>query len=170
MSALTELACGRAGQGAVEGIHLGQQAHIGVGIAAAEGLGRRPAPITDPSGLDKLGDQAGQLGSRQAADPCQILPHQALVDLAQAGVAKTPELGGNPGIDRVAVRGVEAQLGTAFDESPDLLQALETFGSECHDHPPMIPEPGQPSGSLLAGNARPVQAHVSLDKAQGCAL
>jgi hypothetical protein len=47
-----------------------------------------------------------------------------------------------------------------------LLQCLEPLGPERHDHPPMIPNSRPPSGSPHVGITPPVQAHVSLDKAE----
>jgi len=118
--------------------------------------------------FNELADEAGQLRARQPRDLGQILPQQALVGLAEPGVAEAAQFGGYPAIDGLTAGRLEAQRCAAFEKSPDLIQALETFGSECHDHPPMIPDPEPPSGSLLVGNTRPLQAHLSLDKASPC--
>lgn len=39
----------------------------------------------------------------------------------------------------------------ALEKSIDLPEALETFGSERHAHPPMIPDTEPPSGSYVIG-------------------
>ena len=88
IGALAQLAGGRPGQGAVQGVDFGQQAHVLLGVTAGKGLGRSPAPIADRTVLDELTNQAGQLRARLARDLRQVLPQQALVGLAKPGVAE----------------------------------------------------------------------------------
>ena len=60
--ALTKLTGCRPRESAVQGINLGQQTDVGVGVAAGEGLGGLAAPIPDQASLLELADQAGHLG------------------------------------------------------------------------------------------------------------
>lgn len=78
---LTELAGGRAREGTVEGIDLGQQPHIGGGVAAGEGPGRRAAAVTDAAGVAKLLDESGHLGPGQTGDLAPQVPHFACKSL-----------------------------------------------------------------------------------------
>ncbi|MDZ7782685.1 MAG: hypothetical protein U5K56_07000 [Halioglobus sp.] len=61
--ALTELARGIAGQGAVEGVELGEEPDIGIGKAPPEGLCGGSAAIMEATGTPLLLDQAGDLGA-----------------------------------------------------------------------------------------------------------
>lgn len=89
VSTLTKLAGGRPGEGGVERVDLCQQADVGRGIAAGEGRRRRrAAPVMDAAGVTELLDEARHLRPGQAGDLLQIAAHQALVGLAQPGVAK----------------------------------------------------------------------------------
>jgi hypothetical protein len=74
VGALTELAGGRTREGGVQGVEFGQQAHIGGGIAAGKGFGQRAATVDDAAPLAELGDEAGDLGAREAGDLAQVAP------------------------------------------------------------------------------------------------
>ena len=148
---LTELAGGRSREGAVEGIDLGQEADVGIGITARERADGSATPIPDRAGIAELTDQAGHLGPGEAADLLQVAPHQALVGLAEAEIAETPQLTGDPVVEGLTAWHVEVEGVCTFKEGVDLLHALEPLGLECHDHPPMIPNPD------------PLQAHFTLE-------
>ncbi len=79
VGALTELAGGRAREGGMQGVDLGQQADIGVEMAQGEGLGRRAAMVGDVATLAKLGDESGHLGAREAGDLAQVAPQAPLL-------------------------------------------------------------------------------------------
>lgn len=71
---LTEFAGGRAGQGAVEAVDLGERPHVLGAVETRKGPGWLSAPVANLAGLDELGDQPGQLRVRQAGDLGQIPP------------------------------------------------------------------------------------------------
>ena len=65
------------------------------------------------------------------------------------------ELGRDEAIGGLTLRRREGQRRAAGEEGSNLLQCLEPLGLERHDHPPMIPAPRRPSGSLYVGITRP---------------
>lgn len=76
---LTPLARRRAGERAVQRIHLGEQTDILRRVAPCKGSGRRPAAVFDDAITAELGDGAGDLGTGEsrhlgqvtgAAGPC----------------------------------------------------------------------------------------------------
>lgn len=89
--AFAQLARGGPCQCSMQGGHLGEGAHVGIGIAVWKRLNRRAATARDLPGLDELSDQPDDLRARQPADTGQIAFEQALVGYAQAGIAEAPE-------------------------------------------------------------------------------
>ena len=148
---LAELAGSRSREGAMEGVDLGQEADVGVGVAAREGLLGLAAPVPERAGFPELADQAGHLCPGQPADTLQVTPHQALVGLAEAQIAQAAQFATEPGVEVLAGRGLEAEGLGAFEEGADLLHGLEPLGLDGHDHPPMIPDSDH------------LQAHLSLE-------
>jgi hypothetical protein len=141
VGAFTELAGGGAGQGAVQGIDLGQQAHVSRRVATGERFGWAAAPVADLAGAAELGDEPGHLWAGDVGHLLQVAAHQPLVGLRQAGVFQSSQFCGNPVIGGLPARGLEVQGLATFEEGLDLLQCLEPLGLEGHDHPPMIPNP-----------------------------
>jgi hypothetical protein len=136
----------------VQGIDLGQQAHVLGRVASPEGLRRRPASILDTSRGHVLRDQARHLRARDAGDLAQVQPRQPLVGLTQARIAEPSELVGDEAVGRLTLRRGEIQRRTAGEEGTNLRKPLQALGLERHDHPPMIPAP-----------ARRLQAHFTLE-------
>lgn len=128
VGALAELTRGRSREGAVEGIDLGQQPDVGIGIATEERLGGFASPITDPAGVEELSDQAGHLGSGKATDLLEMASKWAFVGLAQAVVPESPQLACDPVVEILSGGHIEAERLRAFEEGADLLQGLESLG------------------------------------------
>lgn len=123
---LQQHAGGRAGQRAVQGVHLGQQPHVGLGVAAPE-AGRRGGVTLDPLSLvPELLHQAGHLLARIPGGAHQVAPDQPLVGAPQPGV---PEAGQHAGDEAVADRVIglwgKHHPGGAGKEGLDLLQGRE---------------------------------------------
>ena len=87
----------------------------------------------------------GRLVERRVPEPHQCPPHEH-VGVVPFGQAK--------------VHGI-----APVQKGADLGQRPQSFGIECQDHPPMIPNPHL-SGSCHVGTTHSVQAHVTWDKAQ----
>ncbi len=123
----TDLAGGRSREGTVEGIDLGQEADIGIGIAARKGLGGCTPSIPDRAGVEELADQAGDLGPGEAGDLLQVASYQTLVGPAQACVPETTQLTGDPAIDGIPGEGFEAERLSALEEGQASLRSRERF-------------------------------------------
>ena len=128
VGALTELPGSGGGQGAVQGVDLGQQHDILAGMAPREGAFRSAMMIPDTAGLAVLGDQPGHLCPRAAGDLAQVAPDQALVGLAQASIAEQAQVLGDELVGSLAVRNLESERLSPSEEGADLLQGLESLG------------------------------------------
>lgn len=84
--------------------------------------------VTYSAGLTERLDQAGHLGSGEAADLDQIIPDQAFVGLAQALIAELTQGLLDPLIGFIPGGNFEIQGGSALEEGPDLFQGQEPLG------------------------------------------
>ena len=145
-------------------VDLGQQRGVMGCVAPRKGLGGGLlAMVPDVPRPAVLPDEAGDLGPGEAGHLLQVPLHQSLVGLAEPVVLESDQGAAHEAVGRGAVGELEVRGLVAVQEGADLAESANPFGAKCHDHPPMISSPRR-SGSSPAGNANPVQAHLSLEK------
>ncbi len=148
-------------------VDLGQQGGVKVGVAAREGPGGGLlAVVADPPGPAVLLDEAGDLGPRVARHLLDEALYQALLIPLEAMELEADQRPADEVVGGVPAGEPEVRRLATVQEGPDLVESAYPFGAKCHDHPPMISSP-RASGSSLAGNRLPAQAHLSLDKTLG---
>lgn len=126
--ALAELAGGGTGEVAVEGIELGQQATVVVGIAPGERFGWCAPPVVDDAGESELREQAHELLSGQAGHATQVAGHESAVALAEVLVAEVFERQADETVRGLTISGNEFNGIGAVEKRADLLQGLEPMG------------------------------------------
>ena len=121
------------------------------GVATRERPAGRAAAVGDAPRVAMLADQAGHLRPREARDLTQVSSHEALVRLAEPAIGQALELPADEAIGGSPVGNLEAQWLTAVEKRTNLLQRLEPFGLEGHEH------------HLLMIPGQSLQAHFSLE-------
>ena len=87
----SQLARARSGQGAVQGVDLGEQPDVFAGVASSERVSRRRAPATDASANAVPGDEARHLSAGQPGNPGRELANDAFVRAAPPSIAESTQ-------------------------------------------------------------------------------
>jgi hypothetical protein len=69
-----------------------------------------------------------------------------------------------PSVGAIARGAPEIEGVRPGQKSPDFVRGLDSLGAQFHDHYPMMAPKPTPRGSLSAGKAAFLQAHVPLEK------
>ena len=181
VSALQEVRDGRTAHVVVGPIHLHEQLHILGCVLARERHGRGTVLLDQRMLRDTVDrptrDQARELRAAVAACASQVGQHHAALAFVALRVVKPRQHAADVRVALVVspyTRGCERHLGRRLEEFLQLLDRAQPClvhvdHHPCDDQPtPRYILTGPPSGSFLVGNARPVQAHTTLDKAPGC--
>ncbi len=106
-------------------------------VAPLEGVGRGlPAPVADVAGPLVLGDEPGELRSREAGHLGQIGLDEAPVSLAEAVVAEPLQRAPDEEVGRIPVAEGEIHRLAALEEGANLIERPNPFGAKRHDLPP----------------------------------
>ncbi len=136
--ALGQLLGGRPRKLAVQVVELGQQDHVGRGVALRERLRRRAAPVDDLPALLPLRDQSAQLRPRVARDLAKESPQDALVGSREATVVKLAQGDRQPQVPASASGRFETDGAAAGEKDADLVQRLQGLRIQGHDRPPRM--------------------------------
>jgi hypothetical protein len=119
----------------MQSVEFGEGLMVGHTIAVGKRLGRRAAAIAQVALGTKLFQQPLHLGRRIAGNFDEETQQQPTLAPAAPRVAKAAQDALDPGAARAPIRGAKLDVGGAFKELLDLLEAAQLVGIESHDHP-----------------------------------
>ena len=155
----------RAGQGAVQGVRLGQQSDIGFGIDPGEADLGRPVALLDLAEGLEASHQSGQLLARIAGGPLQVAQDEALLRTLETSVLETSEHLGDVRVTRVVRPRLEDHRCRTSEKLPELLQRRQFCFVHIDHHAPDDRSKRYRSDSFLFGNTQPTSDsyHVGKD-------